>query len=88
MREEVLENNLCFDKTSQNLIDLISEDLLVVVNPGGKIHPHSSNYIYNHMSASFFHYKRWSGGLVKSLRIKNKSILNFIIERYSLDSRY
>ena len=85
LREEVLENNLRFDKTSQNLIDLISEDLLVVVNPGGKIHPHSSNYIYNHMSTSFFHYKRWSGGLVKSLKIKNKSILNFIIERYSLD---
>jgi len=85
LREEVLENNLRFDKTSQNLIDLTSDDLLVVVNPGSKIHPHSSNYSYNHMSTSFFHYKRWSVGLDKSLKIKNKSILNSIIQRYSLD---
>ena len=84
LREEILENSLRIDKTCQNLIDLISDDLMVVINPSGKRHPHTSNYKYNHMSTSFFHYNRWKGGLVKSVEIENKEILNQILKTYNI----
>tara|TARA_Y100000768_G_scaffold386098_1_gene373706 strand:- start:9718 stop:11034 length:1317 start_codon:yes stop_codon:yes gene_type:complete len=85
LREEVLENNQRFDKTSQNLIDLIVDDSIVVVNPSGKIHPHTSNYKYNHMSTSFFHYIRWKRGLVGSTKIENKNDLHLILKKYHID---
>jgi len=84
-REEMIENNHVIDKTSQNLIDILGKGLMVVVNPSGKKHLDSKKYQYNHMSSSFFHYKRWSSFYPKSKKIENLNDLKKILKKFKID---
>ena len=88
--EQKLYNNQYIDKTAQNLIELIKNELLLIVNPCEKKHNASSQQVANHMSSSFFHYQRWQSGLSKSYSIKNKDLLDTILKKYelSLDIEY
>ena len=82
--EEIIHNNQKIDKTSQNIIELVGDDLMIVVNPNGKIHNKSIECAHHYMSSSFFHYKRWRLGLVDSKNIKNLKELNKIFKKYNV----
>ena len=71
--EEIIHNNRKIDKTSQNIIELIGNDLMVVVNPNGKIHNKSIECSNYYMSSSFFHYKRWRNGLTDTTLTESTS---------------
>ena len=83
-REEILYNNKIVDKTSQNLIEILKDDLLVVINPSGQKHLLNSNYDFNHMSSSFFHYNRWVSGIKKSCFIENSKELDQIFKKNNI----
>jgi len=83
--EEIINNKQRIDKTSQSLIDLAADDLLVIVNPGRKRHGPSLEYQYNHMSSSFFHYQRWMFRLRRSKKIENLKELEQILEKYNIN---
>ena len=46
----------------------------------------SLEYKYNHMSSSFFHYKRWVFGLTESKKINNLKELNQILDKINPDT--
>ena len=83
--EQKLYNNKYIDKTAQNLIELLEDELLVAINPSGQLHNKSSKHHINHMSTSFFHYQRWLSGLEKPADIKNKVLLDQILKKYELE---
>ena len=83
--EEIVNNKQHVDKTSQNLINLTKDNLMVIVNPVGKVHRPSVEYKYNHMSSSFFHYRRWIFGLTKSKKIENLKDLEQILKKYNIN---
>ena len=83
--EEIINNKKRIDKTSQSLIELATDDLMVIINPRRKRHEPSLEYQHNHMSSSFFHYKRWIFGLTQSKKIENLKELEQILEKYNIN---
>ena len=84
-KEQIKHDNRLIDKTSQNLINILKEQLLVVVNPGGYIHKSNLYNNTNYMSTSFFHYNRWKSGLVKTVDIKNQTKLKNYLQKYNIE---
>ena len=79
-RELILtQNNKYIDKISQSIIDILNQELLVVVNPLGRLQSSIQNND-NMMLASYFHLKRRTFILNKKYVIKNELELKKIFD--------
>ena len=83
--EEIMHDNQKIDKTSQNIIELVGDDLMVVVNPNGKTHNKSIECADYYMSSSFFHYKRWRNGLTSTQNIDGLKDLEKILNNNNIN---
>ena len=83
--EEIIHNNQKIDKTSQNIIELVGDDLMIVVNPNGEIHNKSIECASHYMSSSFFHYRRWRNGLTDPQNIEGLGCLEQILKKNSVN---
>ena len=79
-----IENNQHIDKISQNIINALNEQLLIVINPPNDINLKIENN-QNIMSSSYFHLKRRTSIINKKYKIDNELELKSICKKIDFD---